>query len=110
MLFRVLLRLFPLAESGRWYFSLAFIGALLFVVHPLHVESVANIKGRDEILALLGSLYALHAALKYADNKGGIWLFVSAISLLLAMLAGKQSQVRRLVQVSWPWVLPSLEP
>jgi cytochrome c-type biogenesis protein CcmH/NrfG len=30
----------------------ALLVAVLFVVHPLHVEVVANIKGRDEILAL----------------------------------------------------------
>lgn len=125
VLFRVLLRLFPIAEGGRWYFSLAFIGALLFVVHPLHVESVANIKGRDEILALLGSLYALYAALKYADNKGGGWLLVSAVSLLLAMLAkenaltfvavipltvwffGKGSDGRT-AAVAWPLLLAAL--
>ena len=87
LLFRVLLRLFPIAAGGRWYFSLAFIASLLFVVHPLHVECVANIKGRDEILALLGSLYALHAALKYVDNGRGTWLLASGVSLLLAMLA-----------------------
>lgn len=87
VLFRVLLRLFPIQEGGRWYFSLAFIASLLFVVHPLHVECVANIKGRDEILALLGSLYALYAAFKYIDRQNAGWLLVSGISLLLAMLA-----------------------
>ena len=37
----------------------AFAVALLFTVHPLHVETVANIKGRDEILALLFGLSAI---------------------------------------------------
>lgn len=87
MLFRVLLRLFPIAEGGRWYFSLAFLGALLFLVHPLHVECVANIKGRDEILALMGSLYALHAALKYADRGQNRWLLASGFALFLGMLS-----------------------
>jgi tetratricopeptide (TPR) repeat protein len=37
----------------------AFLAALLFVVHPVHTEVVANIKSRDEILALLFALAAL---------------------------------------------------
>lgn len=39
--------------------SLAFWATLLFVVHPLHVEVVANIKSRDEILAMLFGILAL---------------------------------------------------
>lgn len=34
----------------------AFIAALLFVIHPLHVEVVANSIGRAELLAALGGL------------------------------------------------------
>ena len=33
-----------------------FLASLLFTVHPLHVEVVANIKSRDEVLALLFGL------------------------------------------------------
>ncbi|QTN37770.1 glycosyltransferase family 39 protein [Cryomorphaceae bacterium] len=33
--------------------SVAFLATLLFVVHPLHTEVVANIKGRDDLLAFL---------------------------------------------------------
>jgi len=86
-LYRILLGLFPVNEGGRWYFSLPFITAAVFVLHPLHVECVANIKGRDEILALLGGLAALWATLKYFDTNKGLWLFASAVFLLLGMLA-----------------------
>lgn len=34
--------------------------AILYIVHPLHTEAVANIKGRDEIMAMLGSISALY--------------------------------------------------
>lgn len=87
LLYRILLGLFPVAAGGKWYFSLAFIAALVFVLHPLHVECVANIKGRDEILALLGSLGALWATLKYFDSGKSGWLWLSALLLLLGMLA-----------------------
>ncbi|MEQ1747124.1 MAG: hypothetical protein ABMA02_16965 [Saprospiraceae bacterium] len=87
MLYRVLLGFFPLGESGRWYFSAAFIGALIFVAHPLHSEAVANIKGRDEILALLCSLGALYAFLKHFDTNGQGWRWLSGLLLLLGLFA-----------------------
>lgn len=87
LLYRILLGLFPLKEGGRWYFSLAFIAALIFVIHPLHTESIANIKGRDEILALLGSLAALYATLKYFDSNKAVWLLFSGFALFLGLLA-----------------------
>ncbi len=87
VLYRLLLGLFPLKEGGRWYFSAAFIGALLFVLHPLHSEAVANIKGRDEILALLLSLGALYATLKYFDTNRMLWYWMSGLLLLFGMFA-----------------------
>lgn len=87
LLYRILLGLFPINEGGRWYFSLPFIAAAVFVLHPLHVECVANIKGRDEILALLGGLGALWATLKYFDTLKFWWLILSAFLLFLGMLA-----------------------
>ncbi len=88
LLYRILLGLFPLEENGRWFFSLPFIGAAIFVLHPLHSEAVANIKGRDEILALLGGLAALYASLKYFDtNRRSLWLWLSGGFLFFGMLA-----------------------
>ncbi len=87
LLYRILLGFFPLQAESKWYFSAAFIGALLFVAHPIHSEAVANIKGRDEILALLLSLGALWATLKYYDRGGALWLVSSGVLLLLGMLA-----------------------
>jgi len=40
----------------------ALLGGLLFAVHPVHVEVVANIKSRDELLALLFSAATLWLA------------------------------------------------
>jgi protein O-mannosyl-transferase len=87
LLFRVLLGLFPAKEDSKWYFSVPFIATLLFALHPLHVEVVANIKGRDEILALIGSLGALYASLKYFDKGTSVWLWMAGLSLFLGMLA-----------------------
>ena len=51
--------------------DIPFIATLLYAAHPLHVEAVANIKGRDEIMCMLFSLAALLAALQYV--KSGRW-------------------------------------
>lgn len=87
LLFRILAGLFPLSAGGRWYASIAFWGALIFVFHPLHSECVANIKGRDEILALMGCLAALYAVLKYFDTNNLGWLLLAALYLLLGLLS-----------------------
>jgi hypothetical protein len=34
----------------------ALFSALIFAIHPIHTEAVANIKGRDEIVAAMGAL------------------------------------------------------
>jgi len=44
--------------------SIAWLTAMLFAVHPIHTEVVANIKGRDEILSLLFVLLTMAIALK----------------------------------------------
>ena len=87
VLYRVLLGLFPAKEDSRWYFSVAFIAALVFVLHPLHSEAVANIKGRDEILALWCSLWALYAFLKYFDTGNLFWSVASGVMLLLGLFS-----------------------
>ncbi len=62
-LFFVLKKLFRKAPP-----LLLFCIAALFVVHPVHTEVVANIKSRDEILALLFSLGSIFYFIKYLDN------------------------------------------
>lgn len=90
LLYRILLGLFPSIEKRRWWFGAAFFGAALFVLHPLHVEAVANIKGRDEILALLGSLGALYFTLKYFDT-GQVWRLAVAAAVFLLGLLSKEN-------------------
>ncbi|MEO6038651.1 MAG: hypothetical protein ABIQ93_09580, partial [Saprospiraceae bacterium] len=86
-LYRILLGLFPLREGGSKFFNLPFLATILFLVHPLHTEVVANVKGRDEILALLGSLGALYGTLKYFDTGKRKWLWIAAASFFLGLLS-----------------------
>lgn len=87
LLFMALERILPKAENQKWYMSIPLWTAVLFVFHPLHSEAVANIKGRDEIMALIFSLGAMWAMLRYADGYGGWQQALSGVLLFLGLLA-----------------------
>lgn len=68
LLYFLLLKIFSQYAIKDTFFDFPFITVLLFIAHPIHTEVVANIKGRDEIMALGGSLAALYFVLKYMDT------------------------------------------
>ncbi len=43
---------------------ISFSATLLYALHPIHTEAVANIKGRDEIMVFLGAIMATYWTLK----------------------------------------------
>ncbi len=63
---------------------LALAAAALFAAHPLHTEVVANIKGRDEILALLGSATALWLAFRLRGIAGALLVGLVFFAALLS--------------------------
>lgn len=66
---------------------IAFISTLLFLFHPVHTEVVANIKGRDEIMALLLSLASIYYVLRYYRESKISKLLIAAICFFLALLS-----------------------
>lgn len=83
----------------------AFATALLFAVHPVHTEVVANVKSCDELLALGGGLLALFAALRAVDRRSGKWVFVAAAAFFAACL-GKENAITFLAIIPlciWWW-------
>lgn len=50
--------------------DIAFISALIFIIHPIHTEAVANIKSRDELFSLLFLLLSTLLAFKYVLHNG----------------------------------------
>jgi len=87
VLYWLLLQFFQNKKSESYVYFIALSGALLFAAHPLHTEVVANIKGRDEILALLGSLGALSLSLKAFYRKRQYWSLLAAAVFLLALFS-----------------------
>jgi tetratricopeptide (TPR) repeat protein len=74
-------------NSDKWYLSVPFVTILIFIVHPIHTEVVANIKGRDEILSLLGALIAVLFSLKYLQNQKKLYLVLSFIFFSIALFS-----------------------
>jgi len=66
---------------------MAFIAALLFTIHPIHTEVVANVKSRDEIMSLLFMCMTFIFQFKYIEQKK-IWLLIAGLlSYFLAFLS-----------------------
>ena len=87
VLYLLLLKLFRAREDIPLAALFALVTTLFFIAHPIHTEVVANIKGRDEIMTLLGSLAALLFSIKaYQEKKS--WLnIIVGIFFFLGLMA-----------------------
>lgn len=65
----------------------AFLVAALFAVHPLHVEVVANIKSRDQILSLFFGLCAILLTIKGFEKFKWTFLIGGVTCFSLALLS-----------------------
>ena len=79
--------LWPKTSVNWKWLSFPLLLSLLFLIHPIHSEAVANVKGRDEILALIFSLSALLSAFKYYRAPKISWGVLSGIFLFVAFLS-----------------------
>jgi tetratricopeptide (TPR) repeat protein len=86
--YELIRKLFP-----KFHPLYALLSALLFLVHPVHTEVVANIKSQDELLAAFGCLLSLRYALVYLDQPDrSRSLVVSLLAYMLALFS-KESAV-----------------
>lgn len=68
-------------------YIVALLATILFTIHPIHTEVVANVKSRDEIMSLLFiSLTFIHA-FRYQETQTKKYLYYSLIFYLLAFLS-----------------------
>lgn len=79
---------------ARWFpFAGALAGGLLFAVHPVHVEAVANVVGRAELIAAAAALGALLLWQRPATGRAGA-VRATGVALLLALgLTAKESAI-----------------
>lgn len=98
IVYEVLAMLFTKFQGTKWYQSLAFVATVLFALHPIHTEAVANVKGRDEIFAMLGAMAALWCALKYVDKRSW-WLLLLELLAITFGLFSKENTITFLAVV-----------
>jgi len=92
------------ALARRWAGDNAALAAgLVFAVHPVHVEAVANIAGRAELMAALFAVLAVYAAL--ARDRIG-W---SALAGALALLCKENGAVVPAL-IAWGWIVGLARP
>ena len=65
----------------------AFVSCIIFTIHPIHTEVVANIKSRDEILSLLFILTTFIFEFKYLEHKKKWMLGAALIGYFMAFLS-----------------------
>ena len=94
--------LFVLTLSGR--FGAAVLAGVLFGIHPMHVESVAWISERKDVLYTLFFLLAAIAYTRYLERPAGRWLGLAFALFTLACLSKAMAVVFPLVMTlidSW---------
>ncbi len=67
--------------------DMAFFATILFAIHPLHTEVVANVKSLDEILSILFICLTFIFSVKYIDTKNIRDLAIGLVSFFLSLLA-----------------------
>ncbi len=76
---------------SRYFFrtnqDLAFLAALLFTMHPVHSEAIANVKSRDEIFSLIFISLTFLYTFKFIDTKKTKELLLAALMFFLALLS-----------------------
>lgn len=66
--------------------GLSFMLCLLFIVHPIHTEVIANIKSRDELISLILLIGASFSFIKHATTKSKGTFIIGLIYFFLALL------------------------
>lgn len=104
LLFALARRLYAGRGEGEWG---ALAAALLFALHPVHVESVAMAAGRTDLLATVFTLAALLAGIAYRRRGGPVRLAAWAGFLLLGLLAKEVALAALALLPALLWALPS---
>lgn len=67
--------------------DLAFLSALLFTMHPIHSEAIANVKSRDEIFSLIFVSLTFLYSFKFLETRKMKELIWASVMFLLALLS-----------------------
>ncbi len=102
---------------------IAFIAALIFTIHPIHTEVVANVKSRDEIMSLLFMCLTFICAFRFEEDRknykmllAGLgcyfltflskeYALTTVILLPMALYTFKKVSLRRSVMAVFPYLV-----
>lgn len=102
MLFYILSVLLMYALLKNYLFKknhdIAFLAALIFCIHPIHTEVVANMKSRDEIFSILFIALTFIYTFKFTENYN-LNTALKAAGLFFLALLSKEYAVTMLVLV-----------
>lgn len=105
LILHVLVTFLVMALARRLGFSIvaAAIAALLFGIHPLHVESVAWITERKDVLYAFFYLSSILVYLQYLRSRHSLWLVLSIACGLLSVLSKSMALSLPLVLLLCDW-------
>jgi len=87
------------ALARRWAdWTTALVAGVIFAVHPVHVEAVANVIGLGELMAAVGVCLAVYAAVV---RQSVLW---SGAALLFGLLS-KENAVVAPALIVWAWIV-----
>lgn len=67
--------------------DISFLATVIFTIHPIHTEVVANLKSLDEILSLLFTVGTFIFSLTYLEKKKKKYLWYGLICYFLSLLS-----------------------
>jgi tetratricopeptide (TPR) repeat protein len=89
-----------LSRGRRWT---AIVSAALFGIHPMHVESVAWVAERKDVLYTFFYLAGLIAYLAYVDRRKRVWLGVALVAFVLSAASKPAAVVFPITLLAIDW-------
>ena len=83
----IIMTLLTGGSTTKWWWTVAFLTSIIYLVHPVHTEAIANIKGRDEIMAMIFALLTMRSCIKYAEKDSFLHLSFAGIFYFLGLLS-----------------------
>lgn len=90
---------------SKYHSYYPFIIVLLFLLHPIHTEVVANIKSQDELLSGLFALLSLNYFIQWINQNHKRKLIISCVLFLAALFSKESSIAYILIFPALLWLL-----
>ncbi len=96
--------LFYLLVSLKYSARASFIASSIFSIHPVLVQAVAWIPGRNDILLTVWALAAIISWVRYLDGRRPLWLMLHFASGLLAVFTKETALLLPALLLLFAWL------